>query len=55
MKNNKSKQVVFSIIEIAILFIAVVGVTFAFFSYTKTGDTSTVQAGRIVFRWSFEY
>ena len=49
MNNNKNKQVIFSIIGIAILCIAVVGVTFAFFNYTRTGNTNTVQAGRIVF------
>lgn len=49
MNNNKNKQLLFGIIGIAILVIAVVGVTYAFFSYTRTGNTNTVQAGRIVF------
>ena len=49
MKNNKNKQLLFGIIGIAILVMAVVGVTYAFFSYTRTGNTNTVQAGRIVF------
>lgn len=49
MNNNKNKQLLFSIIGIAILCIAVVGVTFAFFNYTRTGNTNTVQVGRIVF------
>lgn len=49
MNNNKNNQLLLSIIGIAILCIAVVGVTFAFFSYTKTGSNNVVQAGRIVF------
>ena len=40
MNNNKSKQIVFAIIGVAILMIAVVGVTFAFFSAQITGIES---------------
>jgi len=39
---NNSKQVVLSIIGIAILVIAVVGVSFAFFTYSKQGTTNNV-------------
>ena len=49
MNNNKNKQILFGIIGILILVIAVVGVTFAFFNYTRTGNDNIVQAGRIVF------
>ena len=49
MKNNKNKQLLFAVLGIVVLVIAVVGVTYAFFNYTKTGNNNTVQAGRIVF------
>ena len=48
MRNNNKKQLLLSIIGIAIILIAV-GVTYAFFNYTKTGISNTVQTGRIVF------
>ena len=37
---NNSKQTVLSIVGIAILVIAVVGVSFAFFTYSKNGTTN---------------
>ncbi len=50
MENNNSKQILFSIIGIAILIIAVVGVSFAFFTYSRTGTTNNViTTGSIVF------
>lgn len=42
MNENSSKQVLLSILGIAVLVVAVVGVSFAFFSYTKTGETNNV-------------
>ena len=39
---NNSKQAVLSIVGIAILVIAVVGVSFAFFTYSKNGTTENV-------------
>lgn len=42
MNENSSKQVLLSILGIAVLVVAVVGVSFAFFSYTKTGSTNNV-------------
>lgn len=39
---NNSKQAVLSIVGIAILVIAVVGVSFAFFTYSKNGTTNNV-------------
>ena len=42
MNGNSSKQVLLSILGIAILVVAVVGVSFAFFSYSKTGSTNNV-------------
>ncbi|MBQ8892196.1 MAG: hypothetical protein IJ068_05015 [Bacilli bacterium] len=42
MNGNSSKQVLLSVLGIAILVVAVVGVSFAFFSYTKQGVKSNV-------------
>ena len=44
MNGNSSKQVLLSVLGIAILVVAVVGVSFAFFSYTKAGNTNNVVA-----------
>ena len=49
MNNNSSKQVLLSVIGVAILVVAVVGVSFAFFSYTRTGGANVVETGTIVF------
>ena len=47
-QKNSSKQIVLSIIAVAILVVAVIGVSFAFFSYTKTGNSNNViQTGEI--------
>ena len=52
MENN-SKQAVLSIVGIAILVIAVVGVSFAFFTYSKTGTTNNViTTGQIAFAYN---
>lgn len=48
MNGNSSKQVLLSVLGIAILVVAVVGVSFAFFSYTKTGtQNNSIQTGEI--------
>ncbi len=39
----------YSIIGIAILLVGVVGVTFAFFNYTRTGSLNTIKTGNITF------
>ena len=50
MDNSKqSKQVLLSVIGVAILVVAVVGVSFAFFNYTRTGDENRVATGTIYF------
>ena len=47
--SNSSKQVLLSVIGVAILVVAVVGVSFAFFNYTRTGSANTVRTGTIQF------
>ena len=50
--SNSSKQILLSVIGVAILVVAVVGVSFAFFNYTRTGIANTVQTGTISFSTS---
>jgi len=53
MDNSKqSKQVLLSVIGVAILVVAVVGVSFAFFNYTRTGAQNQVSTGFIKFNSS---
>jgi len=47
--SNSSKQILLSVIGIAILIISVVVVAFAFFNYTRTGASNTIKTGRIAF------
>ena len=47
--SNSSKQILLSVIGVAILVVAVVGVSFAFFNYTRTGAANTVRTGTITF------
>lgn len=48
--SNQSKQVLLSVIGVAILVVAVVGVSFAFFSYVNTStNANTVKTGTISF------
>lgn len=47
--SNSSKQILLSVIGVAILVVAVVGVSFAFFNYTRTGAANTVSTGTITF------
>lgn len=50
MNNNANKNVTLSIIGVALLVIAVVGVSFAFFSYYGTAsDANTLSVGQIYF------
>ena len=48
-QTNSSKQVLLSVIGVAILVVAVVGVSFAFFNYTRTGAANTITTGQITF------
>ena len=45
----EKKQVKLSVIGFAILLFGLIGVTYAFFNYTKTGNTNAVRTGRIYF------
>ena len=48
-QSNQSKRVLLSVIGVAILVVAVVGVSFAFFNYTRAGQQNSVQTGKIWF------
>ena len=48
-QSKQSKQVLLSVIGVAILVVAVVGVSFAFFNYTRTGGANTIKTGQINF------
>ena len=51
--NNNSKQVLLSVIGVAILVVAVVGVSFAAFSYSRTGQQiNTITTGTITMSYS---
>ena len=51
--NNNSKQVLLSVLGVAILVVAVVGVSFAAFSYSKTGEkVNTITTGTITMSYS---
>ena len=52
MEKNKKKQLIVSIIAIVLLIVATVGVTYAFFNYTRTGMANTISVGRIAFNSS---
>ena len=53
MNENSSKQVLLSVLGIAVLVVAVVGVSFAFFTYSKQGETNNViTTGSIFFNFT---
>ena len=53
MNGNSSKQVLLSVLGIAVLVIAVVGVSFAFFSYSRNGTTNnTLSTGSVIFQFT---
>ena len=49
MNDNAKRNVTLSIVGVALLVVAVVGVSFAFFSYLGTGSESTISVGQIYF------
>ena len=51
--NNNSKQVLLSVLGVAILVVAVIGVSFAAYSYSKTGEkVNTITTGTITMSYS---
>ncbi len=51
-KNNTGRQVLLSVLAVAILVVAVVGVSFAFFTYSRQGTTTnTISTGTLVFKY----
>ena len=48
-KRSNQKKILLMIMGIVIIIIVVVGVTYAFFNYTRTGGANTVRTGRIYF------
>ena len=51
--NNSSKQVLISILGVAILVVAIVGISFAAFSYSKTGTVAnTITTGTITMSYT---
>ena len=53
MNGNSSKQVLLSVLGIAVLVIAVVGVSFAFFTYSRNGETNNVlSTGSVIFQFT---
>ena len=51
--NNSSKQILLSVLGVAILVVAVVGISFAAFSYSKTGTVAnTITTGTITMSYT---
>ena len=48
-QQTKNKHVMLSIIGVAILVIGLVGITYAFFNYTRTGTANVIKTGKISF------
>ena len=49
MEQSKKKTLIISILGVFIVIVALLGVTYAFFNYTRTGPANTVGTGRIYF------
>ena len=48
-QQSSNKKTMLSIIGVAILVVGLVGITYAFFNYTRTGSVNTVRVGNIYF------
>ena len=48
-KQEKKKLTTLSIIGIAIFIIGIIGITYAFFNYTRTGTANVIKTGKIAF------
>ena len=52
-EHDSSKQILISVLGVAILVVAVVGISFAAFNYSKTGETvNTITTGTMVMSYS---
>ena len=52
-EHDSSKQILISVLGVAILVVAVVGISFAAFNYSRTGETvNTITTGSIVMNYS---
>ena len=49
MENNNSKKKLLGIAGFAVIVMALLGITYAFFNYAKTGGSNTISVGRIAF------
>ena len=49
MQIQKNKQVKLMIIGVAVLVIGLIGISYAFFNYTRTGSANVIKVGRIAF------
>lgn len=53
MKEKEAKEILLSILAVAILILVVLGISFAAFNYSKTGETvNTITTGSIVMNYS---
>lgn len=48
-QQKKNRQIMLTIIGVAVLIVGLVGVTYAFFNYTRTGTANAIKTGRINF------
>ena len=52
MEENSKQRILLSVIGVAILVVAVIGVSFAFFTYSRTGESNNViTTGNLVFHF----
>ena len=52
MIEDKSKKIFLSVLGVAILLVAVVGISFAVFNYDKTGSANSIQVGSITMTYT---
>ena len=51
-KSFQKKYILWGISFVFLLFVTIFGVTYAFFNYTRTGDTNSISTGTIIFDYS---
>ena len=52
-QQRKNKKLLLTIVGVAVVIVALVGTTYAFFNYTRTGGSNTVKTGRIYFNSAY--